>query len=75
MAKKIKNKIHYDAKSDALWLFIKEGKEFASKEVAPGITIELGKNNELLGIEILNASKIFNQKIKKETDKQDFVTT
>lgn len=53
-----KEKIFYDKKSDVLWFVIKSGQEEEHREVAPGISIELGKNGELLGIEILNASKI-----------------
>lgn len=60
--KKIKEKIYYDKESDALWFLIKRGYEEKVKEVAPGINIELGKNGELLGIEILNASKVLGEK-------------
>lgn len=62
--KRTKNKksVYYDKKSDALWLLIKSGAEYEHKEISPGIFIELGRNGELLGIEILNASKIFKEK-------------
>jgi len=58
--KKIKQreKIFYDKKSDVLWLLIKSGIEEEHQEISPGISIELGKKGELLGIEILNASKV-----------------
>lgn len=59
--KKAKKNIFYDKKSDALWLIIKRGVEHEHKEVSPGVSIELGKNGELLGIEILNASKILSE--------------
>lgn len=57
------NKIFYDKKSDALWLLIKSGVEEEVKEVSPGVNVELGKNGELLGIEILNVSKVVDEKI------------
>lgn len=60
--KQVKDKIYYDKKSDALWLLIKSGAEEESKEVAPGVNVELGKDGELLGIEILNASKVLGEK-------------
>jgi len=60
-----RNKIFYDKKSDALWLLIKSGVEEEVKEVSPGVNVELGKNGELLGIEILNASKVLGEKISK----------
>lgn len=56
--KKKKQKVYYDKKSDILWLLVKSGPELEYKEIAPGISVELGKNGELLGIEILNASKV-----------------
>lgn len=62
--KKPKDKIYYDKKSDALWFLIKSGVEEEVKEVSPGVNVELGKNGELLGIEILNASKVLGKKIK-----------
>lgn len=56
--KKMKQKIYYDKKTDVLWFLVKSGPEFEYKEIAPGISVELGKKGELLGIEILNASKV-----------------
>jgi len=53
-----KLRVNYDAKSDVLYLVIKEGREEAFIEVADGINVELGPDGELLGIEILNASKL-----------------
>jgi len=53
-----KEKVFTIKKSDALWFLIKSGEEEEHREIAPGISIELGKKGELLGIEILNASKV-----------------
>lgn len=53
-----KEKVFYDKKSDVLWFLIKSGPEEEHREIAPGVSIELGKNGELLGIEILNASRV-----------------
>ena len=60
---KAKQKIYYDKKTDVLWLNIKSGVEEEHKEVTPGVSIELDKNGELLGIEILNASKVIGSKL------------
>lgn len=68
--KKQKDKIFYDKKSDALWLLVKSGEEEEVKEISPGVNVELGKNGELLGIEILNASKVVGEKIVKEDTSQ-----
>lgn len=47
----------YFAKEDILHLRIAEGPEMGSFELHPDITAELNENGEIIGIEILNASK------------------
>lgn len=69
--KKAKEKIFYDKKSDALWLLVKSGPEYEHKEVSPGIFVELGKSGELLGIEILNASRVLGSKMKFNLDREE----
>lgn len=61
--KKTKQKIYYDKKTDVLWLNIKSGAEEEYREVTPGVGVELDKNGEILGIEILNASKVLGPKL------------
>ena len=51
-------KIYYDKRTDVLWFLIKSGKEEEHREVAPGVSVELDEKGELLGIEILHASKV-----------------
>ncbi|MCX6377664.1 MAG: DUF2283 domain-containing protein [Armatimonadetes bacterium] len=48
--------ITYDVKADALYIRLKEGEFHRNREVEPGIVLDIGKNDELLGIEILDAS-------------------
>ncbi len=62
-------KVNYDRESDAMYIFIKEGIEEDFIEVADGIRIELNEKEEVIGIEILNASKIFKALLKNEKDK------
>lgn len=52
-----KPKINYDAKSDVFYIVVKNGYEESHREIAPGIFVELDKKGDLMGIEILNASK------------------
>lgn len=61
--KKNRQKVYYDKKHDILWLYIKSGAEEEHKEITPDINLELGKNGELLGIEIFNASKVLGSKL------------
>lgn len=53
-------KYHYDKKSDSLFIYLKEGEEENFEEILPGINIEFGRNNEIIGIEILKASRFSN---------------
>ncbi len=61
--KQAKQKIHYDKKTDVLWLMVKSGLEEEHREITPGVSLELGKDGELLGIEILNASRVLGSKL------------
>lgn len=51
--------INYDRKSDVFYIGIKRGVEEECVEIAPGVNMEINENGEVVGIEILNASKIF----------------
>jgi uncharacterized protein YuzE len=64
--KKIKlNKvINYDRKYDVLYIGLKKGAEEEFVEVSPGINVELDSKGEVIGIEILNASRILKPVIK-----------
>ena len=50
-------KISYDTEADALYIRIGEGEFARNAEVLPGVILDIGKNSELLGIEILEASR------------------
>jgi uncharacterized protein YuzE len=51
-----KTRIRYFEQEDILHLVIAEGSESQSLELSPNITVELNDRNELMGVEILNAS-------------------
>lgn len=63
---KITPRINYDSGSDTLYIFVREGVEEEFIEVADGISIELNDDKEILGIEVLNASKIFEPLLKRK---------
>ena len=52
----------YDKKSDSLYIYLKEGEEESFEEIVPGINIELNSKNEVIGVEVLKASR-FSQKL------------
>ena len=51
-----KTRIRYFEQEDILHLVIAEGAESRSLELSPNITVELNDQDELIGVEILNAS-------------------
>ena len=50
-------RIKYDKVVDAIYICLRDGKIVESDEIAPGVIVDFGENNEILGIEILQASK------------------
>ncbi|MEK6646980.1 MAG: DUF2283 domain-containing protein [Candidatus Firestonebacteria bacterium] len=54
-----KNLVNYDTDADVLYIVTKKGQEESVLEIAPGINVELGEKGEIIGIEILHASKVF----------------
>jgi len=55
-------KVHYDSEMDILYL-AREGQEENVVEVSPGLNLEFDASGELLGVEILNASRLMKQVI------------
>lgn len=55
--------IRYFEKEDILHLVISEEPESRSLELSPDITVELNEQNELIGVEILNASKFLRDSV------------
>lgn len=51
-----KPKLYYDQDTDILYIVTKQGEEEEFIEVAEGVNVELNKNKEVIGVEILNAS-------------------
>lgn len=49
----------YDSESDVLYIVTKKGAEESVVEISPGINVELNERSEVIGIEILHASKLF----------------
>lgn len=53
-----KNLVNYDPKSDILYMGIKKGVEEEFVEISPGINVELDEKGQVIGVEILDASKV-----------------
>jgi len=56
-------KAYYDDELDILYI-AKEGQEEEVIEVYPGINLEMDENGQLIGIELLNASKLLRDVLK-----------
>ena len=55
-------KVHYDSEVDILYL-AREGEEEEVVEVYPGLNLEMDANGELIGIEIMQASRMLKEVI------------
>jgi uncharacterized protein YuzE len=58
-----KSRMSYFEEDDVLHLVISDEPEAASIEVSPNITVELNDKGELIGIEVLNASRFVRDSI------------
>ena len=50
-------KMRYDSEVDALYIRILDEKAFESEEVSEDIVVDYTKDNKVIGVEVLNASK------------------
>lgn len=56
--------VNYDARSDVLYFGIKRGAEEKFIEIVPGINVELDQRGQVIGIEVLGASRTLRSVIK-----------
>lgn len=66
MAKALKKEkmVHYDKDNDVLYFGVQSGIEEEFVEIAPGVSAELDNKKNVIGIEVLNASKILRPVLK-----------
>jgi len=65
MSKRKSVKFEYDRESDAAYLRIRPGRVVESEEVEPGLIVDLGPNDEIVGVEILRFTRRFVRRTKK----------
>lgn len=56
-------KFRYDSDADALYIELTQGQIKESEEVKPGVILDLGQDGNLIGIELLSASKRIGKKL------------
>lgn len=59
----------YDEDEDILGIHIKDGEYWKSIELPNGIVIDISKDEEIIGIEIFQASNIFSGDVKRVIEK------
>ncbi|GEM_PF-1580629 len=55
------SELWYDAEEDILGIQIGKKQYWKSVEVAPNVVVDLSKNGEIIGVEILKAKESFKQ--------------
>ena len=58
---------NYDSESDSLYILLKEGKEEDYEEIIPGINAELDGDGNIIGVEVLKASRFMKDLKDKKT--------
>lgn len=53
--------INYDPEVDVLTIHLREGEQFGTDEVAPGMIVDFDDQGLPLAIEILNATRVLNR--------------
>jgi uncharacterized protein YuzE len=56
--KKLEPVVNYDPAADVLYLVTREGVEAEFREVIPGVNVELDEEGQVIGVEILRASRV-----------------
>ncbi len=59
-----RSKYNYDKESDSLYIWLKEGEEECFEEIVPGINVEIDKDDNIIGVEVLHVSRLFAKKKK-----------
>ena len=60
-------KITYDKEADAAYIYFKKDKIKKTKEITPDFIVDFNKNGEVVGLEVLSASKNLKDLKKKTT--------
>jgi len=50
-------KVHFDEKSDAVYLRLNDVQVIDSEEVSPGVILDFDKHDQVVGIELLHMKK------------------
>lgn len=62
-------RIRYSPKSDVLYFLLAEGEEEYFKEPIPGVHVEFDERGNVIGVEVLNASKVLKNFLRRAAPK------
>ena len=68
-------KVTYDPEEDILYIVVREGRVFDSREIDEDIRLEYDKDGEVAGIEIMNARRNLAKSLAQEIAKEIKATT
>lgn len=60
-----KTEVNYDDENDVLYIVTERGIEEEFIELAPNINVELGSEGQVVGVEIIEASKMLSPMVEK----------
>lgn len=58
MANNKRQFVHYDPEADVIAFYLGKGREEEFVEIAPNVAVEYDEKGSVIGIEIINASKV-----------------
>ncbi len=64
-------KFHYDKSADALYIRLNSKRYVESDEVSPGLILDYDKSGNIIGIEVLEASKKIPKQFRSELKDKD----
>ncbi len=56
-------RVEYDAKSDAMYIWLRKAKYDISEELAENVIMDLDKKGRIIGIEILDVSRTLGEEL------------
>ena len=56
--------IHYDPKTNAVYIELAKGKYEVSREISSSVIVDEDKNGKILGVEVLDVSEVFGPKFR-----------
>lgn len=59
--------IHYDPKTDAIYIELAKGKYEVSREISESVIVDEDKSGKILGVEVLDVSRVLGPKFRENT--------